>query len=125
MNLLKRFNEIRAELIDASEHRDAEFTVNSSEGFGKKCQRYHRMLSEIDVVTKVLQTSGRTLGDCRADLNMLLNAVKEERENPNSHLFGCKLGNHYISEESEFVHSKTFESAVVKLRTNQAHNLSG
>ena len=125
MNLLKRFNEVRAELIDASEHRDTEFTVNSSEGFAQKCQRYHRMLSEVDVVTKVLQTSGRTLGDCSADLSTLLNAVKEERENPNSDLFGCKLGNYYISEESEFVHSKTFESAVVKLRTNQAHNLYG
>ena len=125
VNVLKRFSEIRAELIDASEHRDADFTVNSSESFARKCQRYYRMLSEIDVVTEILQTSGRTLSDCRADLSVLLNAVKEDRENPNSDLFGCKLGNRCISEESQFVHSNTFESAVMKLQTKQAHNLTG
>ncbi len=50
--MLKRFLEIRNELIDACEHPDADFMVNATDEFSTKTQKYYLMLSEIDVVTK-------------------------------------------------------------------------
>eukprot|EP00171_Calliarthron_tuberculosum_P000224 IDg224t1 len=90
--MLRRFSRIREELIEASEHPDADFTINDTAAFARKVQKYHGMLSEIDQVTEWLQQKGRTLAACRTDLNTLMEAVEEERTMPSSPLYGCRLG---------------------------------
>ncbi len=45
-----------------------------------KVQKFKNMLSEIDVVTKSLQSRGHTLAACREDLDVLIECVAEEGE---------------------------------------------
>lgn len=89
VSVFRRFNEIREELIEASEHEDIEFTINSSARFGNKMRKYYLMLSEIDAVNKSLQKKGRTLADCLIDLDCPIEAVELKRNNASTHLFGC------------------------------------
>lgn len=124
VSLLGRFNEIRTEIIDASEHVDADFAVNASPAFAGKVRRYHRMLSEINVITKVLQGKGRTLAECRGDLDTLISAVSDECNNVTSPLFGCRLTTKYIAADSAIVHSMNFENGIVKLQSGLASHLT-
>lgn len=56
--LLRCFSKIRDKLVEASEHHDAECTVNASVTFLRKSQKYEAMFSEIDIVTKSIQKRG-------------------------------------------------------------------
>ena len=74
------------------------------------------MLSEIDFVTKYIQNSGRSLSECRDALDSLIDACDEDKSNPESKLFGCRLGKRYISPESSIVLCPAFEKGVVKIQ---------
>ena len=52
--MLRRFNSILEELLEASEHPDSNFSVNASPAFASKVRYYADMLGEVDVVTKGL-----------------------------------------------------------------------
>lgn len=56
------------------------FAVNSSTNFASKTRKYCAMMTEIDTVTKFLQQIGRTLSECRADLDILISAVEGENQ---------------------------------------------
>lgn len=60
--LLKRSTEIDEQLIQASQDEDAEFFVNGTPSFARKASCLDKMLSEIDAVTRAMQTKQRTLG---------------------------------------------------------------
>ena len=90
--MLCRYMKIRDELLEASNHPDSEYTVNSSAGFLAKTKRYYEMLAEIDVVANSLQKSGKTLASCRVDLDTLIDAVQDEKNRRGSVLYGCRLG---------------------------------
>ncbi len=124
VGLLKRFTEIREQLIQASEHEDADIFVNSTPSFARKATRFYEMLSEIDVVTRAMQTKGRTLVEYREDLDVLIEAVDSDNKNSASRLYGCKLGTEYISRNSRIKHSTLFEAGVAKIQSNRKHDLS-
>ena len=122
--MLKRFIEIRSEIIEASEHEDSEFYVNTSPIFAARTSRHYRMLREIDAVTKSLQIRGRTLAECRGDIDTLIEAVREEKSKPGSDLFGCKLETKYIGPNSRVTVAPIFESAVNKIQEGLTKQLT-
>ena len=79
--MVKRFNEIHDELIDAPDYPHSSYSMNASEQLASKTRRYYAMLSEIDRMTKSIQQRVRTLADSRGDIDKLILAVREEREN--------------------------------------------
>lgn len=71
------------------------------------------MLKEINNETLELQTKGLTLSQCRSALNILIQAVQEEKENADSSLFGFQLRIDKLSTHSNLVNNSVFEAAVV------------
>lgn len=82
--MLKRFLEIKDQLIKGSNDVHGEIPIDIGTSFAAKTTKYEQMLSGIDVVTKNLQSSCNTLRQCRESLDTLLDAVEEEREVPRS-----------------------------------------
>lgn len=74
------------------------------------------MLNVIDVVTKFLQTHGRTLADCRMSMTILIGAIKDHQHDRKSLLNQCNLGQKYISPTESNMCNPSFESAVVKIQ---------
>lgn len=72
---------------------------------------------------KVLEEKGRTLSDCRGDLDTLMSAVKDERNNATAPLFGCRLATKYIAADATIIHSMHFENGTVKLQSGLAPSL--
>lgn len=116
--MLKRFYRIRDELVNASKHEDANFSIDSSVRFAGQVRRFCAMLSEIDVVTKSLQTRGRTLGECRDDIEILMQAVNTDKSLPGTALYQCKMGFDHVGECS------FFESAVTKIQQGKESEMS-
>lgn len=76
--MLKRFVDIRDSLLEVSEHEHGEMVVDSSPRLVTRCRKYVKMLTELDVVVKSLQTRGHSLQKCRGDLNVLIDTVRQE-----------------------------------------------
>ena len=114
--MLCRYTKIHDEILEASNHPDSEFTVNSSAVFVAKTKKYYEMLAEIDVVTKSFQERGRTLASCRADLDTIFDAVQDEKNRRGSSLYGCCLGKKWIGVDAAIVHSRAFEQGVAKIQ---------
>lgn len=121
---LKRFDTIRDALIEVSEAPDGNLSVNRSTRFASKVRRYARMLGEIDVVTRSLQTRGYTFAACRRDLDVLIESVRDDARTPGTALHLCRLGTKYIGIDAEIVPDKTFLSAVVKIQNGECNNLT-
>ena len=98
--------------------------MDESVAFGNKTKRYARMLKEIMVVTKSLQTNGYTLADCRECLDDLMKAVEEEKRMHSSPFYNCRLGDKYISPTSAIVKYRHFESGVVKIQSGKQHEIT-
>ena len=122
--MLKQFLDVREEIIEASEHTDACFYVNYSPTFAARANRHLRQLKEIDTVTKSLQVRGRTLAECKIDIDTLVHAVGEEKSKAGFNLFGCRLGTKYICAASKLNTAPTFERAVTKMQEDLVHQLS-
>ncbi len=95
--LLHKYNSMHDELVDASTLVGSDFTISTIATFTNKKQRNCKVLSETDVVTKSLQKTGRMLGDCGADLEILLHAVRGECDNYNDPFYSGKLVDSYVS----------------------------
>ncbi len=74
------------------------------------------MLRTIDIVTKSLQNKYHTLSECRDDLDVLMEAVNEEKHDASSGLYQCRLGQKYISPTADIVQYPHFEAGVVKIQ---------
>ena len=109
---------MRDDLIDASEHEDAHIPINSSPEFCSKTERYERAMNIINQATVALQERFLTLSNGRDVLDTLIESVHEERSNPSSDLYRCKLGVHYISQSADIIKDKHFENGVIKIQKN-------
>jgi len=78
-DMLARFVKIRSELIEASQHDDANIIISSELAYDQKVSKFEEMLSEINIATKMLQKKDATLSECRYVLDTLIESVNEER----------------------------------------------
>ena len=78
-NYVKRFVEIRNEVVEVNSYEDGIITINKSQQFLVKARKYGAMLSQINLFTKTLQTELYSLADFRFDLDELTAAVEEAR----------------------------------------------
>jgi len=74
--ILVRFLEIREELIKVADTDGAAVTVNRSENFKKRTEKYANMLREINCATTELQKRNLSFSDCRYIIDTLLEEVE-------------------------------------------------
>eukprot|EP00171_Calliarthron_tuberculosum_P002370 IDg2370t1 len=115
-HMIKRFNLIRDDLITVSNEEDSNLDLDKRAVFKTKAEKYSKQLGEINYITLELQTRGITLADSRLLLDELINAVRSERSVPESSLYQCRLGTHYIGTSSSIVKDADFENGVVKIQ---------
>ena len=123
-DVLKRFIEIREDLIKTADDENTSLEVNSSIGFLNKVKKHQKTLARIQIATKELQTQFHSLSSCRADLDLLLEDVSMYRNQIGHNLFQCKLGKKYIGSHSGKLHNIDFENGVVKLQNDEAKDMS-
>ncbi len=82
------------------------------------------MLKEAMDVTMSLQTDGHSLADCRDDLDMLIEAVRDEKLTPSSPFYNSKLDTKHIAPDSSIVAYPKFENAVIKQQLGLAKDLT-
>ncbi|KAI0560856.1 Ribonuclease H-like protein [Gracilaria domingensis] len=116
LHMLKRFIRIREDLLDVHNSSEGDLVIDASVQLATRGQKCSKMLAEIDIVTKSLQTRGHTLAQCRDDLDILLETVMEQRNIRSSPLYQCKLENKYIAPDAAIVLDPIFESSVVKIQ---------
>ena len=122
--MLRRCTKIHDELLEASNHPESEFTVNSSVVIVAKTKKYYEIHAEIDVVTKLLQERRKTLASNHADLDTLIDAVQDEKNRRGSSLYGCRLGKKYIGVDAAVIHSRAFEQGVAKIQDGKESTLT-
>lgn len=81
------------------------------------------MLGEINNITKVLHTSLYALSQCRDALDILIESVQCDSENPTALLYRCKFVTLYIAPSSDIVAYPDFESAVTKIQKGMTNQL--
>ncbi|KAI0556954.1 Ribonuclease H-like protein [Gracilaria domingensis] len=79
LHMLKRFIRIREDLLDVHNSSEGDLLIDASVQLATRAQKFSKMLAELDIVTKSLQTRGHTLAQCRDDLDVLLETVMEQR----------------------------------------------
>ena len=122
--MIKRFNILRRDLIQVADRDGLVLKVDQSNQFTTKCLIYKRMLKEINDVTQLLQQRGAILGQCRSALDTFAETVRTERDDPESPLYGCRLGNRYIYRTTCIVRNPLIESFVVKIQRKQAEMMT-
>ena len=122
--MLSRYVTIRDDLLTASRNKNASLQIDSSSNFFTKVKNSQRMLSEINIVTQLLQTEGRTLSACRGDIEILLKEIEKSVDKPDRKLYNCKLTDEYLAVNSHLSTNPLFETAVVKLQEGQANQLT-
>ena len=75
---MRRIEQIRDDLIEASENEECDLLVDSSPVFANKIRQYACILKESNNVTKSLQSDGHRLADCRDKFDFL-NGVEDEK----------------------------------------------
>lgn len=70
--MLKRFVQIRDEFIEVRNEPEVNLVIDASERLAPRVQRFHKILSELYVEIKSLQTRGHSLGKCRDDLEVFV-----------------------------------------------------
>lgn len=50
------------------------------------------MIAEIDLITRSLQSKGHTMSSYRADLDLLVEFMQEDKKNRDAALFECNFG---------------------------------
>lgn len=122
--MLQRFINIRQDLMEVQDSDDGDLYIDTNQRLLLKTKTFVTLLTEINVIAKLVQTRKRILCECRDDLNMLLDAVEEENNDQDSPFFVFQLGNHYISSESAIAKHKHFENGVVKIQKGREQDLS-
>lgn len=122
--MMNRFLEIRDDLLLVADQDGATITIDRSAAFEARVKRFATMLSEIDVVTLELQKHGATISDCRLAIDMLIEEVREGRNNQSSSMYGCKLSERYLSTRARTVTDPSFESGVVKIQRCQESSMN-
>lgn len=73
------------------------------------------MLSDIDIVTKMLQSRGLNLSDCADDIDVLLDSIKSNKNIPSAALHRSKFEGHHVTTLN------SFQSGVIKLQHGQQY----
>ena len=81
-------------------------------------------MKRIQIATKELQTQYHTLSDCCADLDILIEDVEMNKENPDHELYQCTLKKVYIGADSAKLPNKSFEGGVVKIQNGDIANMT-
>ncbi len=62
-HMLKRFNEIRDELLQVADTEEATVPIDRSTAFKRNAEKFCKMLREINSITLLLQIGNETLAD--------------------------------------------------------------
>ncbi len=120
---MRRIEQIRDDLIEASENEECDLLVDSSPVFANKIRQYACILEENNNVTKSLQSDGHRLADCRYNFDFLNEGVEDEKI-LKTLLDGGHLGTKYIAADSNIVEYRAFEDAVVELQAGKQRDLT-
>ncbi len=85
--MLRRVLNIREELLEIHDSRDGDIEIDDTTRFQGKVIKYTKMLRTIDIVTKSLQNKYHTLSECGDDLDVLMEAVNEEKATMHHRLY--------------------------------------
>lgn len=97
--------QIRDELIEARNKPEGNLEICNSARMNSRVQRFQKILGELYLVIKLLQTRGYSLAECRDDLEVLVKTVAEHRDDADSLLYQFKIESKYIAPlESIFQH---------------------
>ena len=109
---------IKESLFSAANHSDENLADDTSEEFDVRAHRFKKILDEIDIINKSLQTHGYTLADCRTDLDELIESIGNDRDNPSIAIYGCRLRTLHIEQLT------AFKSDVVKIQLGKERELT-
>ena len=73
--ILQSFIQIRDDRLKVEASSEIDVFVDGSIIFLSKVKKYKNMMTQIEVITKLLQTSGHKLSQCRNALDVLIEAV--------------------------------------------------
>ncbi len=121
--MLLQLGKMRVELIEASNEAGGDIPIKVASSFADKTEKYVRMLREIDVVTRASWTRGHTLTACRDDLDTFIESIKQQKRDPISPLYNCKLGKQYIAPNASILQNPLFDNGVIKIQKGTAYDL--
>lgn len=86
-HMVKRILQIRDELIEVRNEPDGNLEIDTSARLESKVQRFQKILAELYVVTKSLETGSQSLAECRDYVEFLVETVSEQRDDAYSSLY--------------------------------------
>lgn len=89
--MLTRFLRIRNDFEIACRQAVSTIIVSVTSGILPKFQKYSSMIGEIEAITKVLQTAGRTVSYCREDISDFMKAVYDQNNTIGAPLYQSTL----------------------------------
>jgi hypothetical protein len=107
----------REALREVANHENATIEIDWTPGFSNRgVENKAKMLTEIDEITKYLETSLLTLEQGWFALDSLINKVADKKMNVAHRVFyQCHLGTNYIVIDADIVPGPHFESGVIKI----------
>ncbi len=114
---------MRDELIEASNDVGGDIPINDGPSFASKTEKYVTMLREIDVATKASLARVHTPAAFRDDLDTLIESIEQEKSDPTSQIFNCKLGEQYSGPNASIELNSSFDNGVLKIHIGSAHDL--
>jgi hypothetical protein len=124
MTMVKKFVEMRDDLVKASEDIDANFEVDSTQSFLRSTKKLNDMLSQIMEVTVALQERLLTLAHCREMLGYLLQESQDMRNNANSSWHENQFFDQYIGPDSDKLTYPDFVKGVSKIQEGKVSTMS-
>ena len=117
-DMLKRFNQIRGDLISAAKHENASIRINDSNVFKEQAQKFENMLKYFNIATKELQKQKSSLHSCRCVIDSLLEEIEAKKDDIDSDLYDCKFFPKRVSIKGTLSPSSDFESGVCKIQSD-------
>lgn len=118
--MLECFVRIRDKLVEAAEHSDADIDINVSDPFHNKVMKYAECMKEINQVAVALQERNWSLSTCRDMLKLLLENISSHKATECHPFYQFMMGDRYIGDNAEIIHSKDFENGVYKIKRNMS-----
>lgn len=123
--MMNRFLLLREEIITVANSDCASFSVDQLEIFKERVKNYTKMMPEIDIVTLKLQKRGIVLAQCRfAAVAILLDPVRNGRQDTKSIMRGCCLSDKYQSPTAKILTDPNFQFGVVKIRNHHERTMT-
>ncbi len=114
--MLLRFIRIRDQIIEASYDVDCTINIDRTISFLRQVEKYSKMFSEMNTVTKSLQTRVRTLSDSFTDIDVLLEAIDSDKTDPYATSYKYSFKPHHVGMYN------TFESVVIQIQMEKPKN---